>query len=88
VVHINLRLPPELHKRVIRVADTYFDPPMSLNSSIIHILDDWILQVEDLTDKHVLAGRTMPKLTPDDQVELEALFTQWFAKKFEEATKK
>jgi hypothetical protein len=41
-VDFRLRLPPELHRRLIKFADNAV-PPLSLNKAIIQILDDALI---------------------------------------------
>jgi hypothetical protein len=41
-IDFRLRLPPELHQRLIRFADST-SPPISLNKAILQILDDALI---------------------------------------------
>ena len=86
IVHVNLRLPPELHKRLIAAADI-MNPPLSLNRTIISILDDALNQYEEMAARASAAGKTMPKFTPDDMAHLETMFSQWWEKKTGEKLK-
>lgn len=77
-VNLMLRLPPELHKRLIAAADAC-DPPLSLNRAIIWLLDQGLIE-QGLK----AAGYTPPpvrQLTPAEYDELDVLFNEWWARK-------
>jgi hypothetical protein len=59
-IHINLRVPPELHRKLTKSAASR-TPKQSLNSEIIHLLDV-SLRVENLTGRARDLKGTMAKL--------------------------
>ena len=69
--NLMVRLPPELHKRLIKRADDY-DPPLSLNRTIIQILEG-ALNDFDLGGSAIKAYG----LTPQQVDEVRALFRRW-----------
>jgi hypothetical protein len=69
-VGLMLRLPPDLHRRLIESSDSH-EEPKSLNAEIVRLLKVALLQ--DIAER--------PTLTDSEREELNALFLGWWRKK-------